>query len=82
MIGERQHQKTVNIGGERLDIVARQIGGMEWELSVKNSLGVRSVWLEFFKTPDAAIDAAIEAIESEGPETFASVEGFEYLLES
>ncbi|NND61348.1 MAG: hypothetical protein HKN49_13905 [Gammaproteobacteria bacterium] len=74
-------QQTMIVGSERLEIVASEIAEAHWQLAVRNSLGVCSVWVESFKTPEIAIDAALNAIESEGVEEFVSVEGFEYLLD-
>jgi predicted RNase H-like HicB family nuclease len=65
--------------GVRLEIVAQQLADGQWSLSVVNERGVMSMWIEFFKTADEAIAAAITAIEDEGIEEFTSIEGFEYL---
>lgn len=66
-------------GGKSLVLWAMNVEQGKWQLSVENEHGIRSIWLERFPTPQKAMEAGIEAIESEGIEPFVSTEGFEYL---
>ncbi|NNF66512.1 MAG: hypothetical protein HKM98_03280 [Gammaproteobacteria bacterium] len=79
MVEKIQCQTMIVVEGEQLEIVASEIADASWQLAVINSLGVRSIWVDFFPTPEAAFDAAKSAIEAEGVEAFLSIEGFEYL---
>lgn len=74
-----ERRQTWKGKGVRLEIVAEKLAEGQWSLSVINERGVMSMWTEFFETADAAITAAITAIEDEGVEEFTSIEGFEYL---
>jgi hypothetical protein len=65
--------------GVRLEIVAQELPDGQWSPSVINQRGVMSTWIEFFDTAEAATTAARTAIEDEGVEEFANIEGFEYL---
>ncbi len=67
--------------GARLTVVAEKAGGDGWYLWIENELGVSSVWIETFATGQAALDAGVKAIESEGVAAFIEIEGFEYLLD-
>ncbi len=70
--------REITEGGKRLVLWAMKVGQEKWQLSVENEHGIRSIWLEIFSTPQQAMEAGIEAIESEGIDPFASIEGFEY----
>lgn len=72
---------TFICGDIRLDIVAIEHEKDEWGLSIINSCGVRSTWLEMFESSAHAIEAGIQAIREEGIEEFTGIEGFEYLSE-
>lgn len=74
-------RKDVQIDGVRLGVIAKKIEDDEWELSIENEFGIRSVWVESFPTAKTALDAGVEAIESEGVEPFVEKEGFEYLFQ-
>ncbi len=74
-------RKDVQIDGVRLGVIAKKIEEDEWELSIENEFGIRSVWVESFPTAKTALDAGVEAIESEGVEPFVEKEGFEYLFQ-
>lgn len=76
---ENELSTEISKDGENLTIIASKVDEDHWELSVKNGYGVRSVWLEYYSTAQKAVDAGIRAIRSEGVESFASTEGFEYL---
>ena len=78
---EQVRCQTVIANGVQLEIIARETVENEWELSVQNSLGVRSVWFELFPSAQEAIEAGLKAIETEGAEAFTDTEGFEYLLD-
>jgi hypothetical protein len=78
---ETEKRQSINIGGEKLEIIATEFGIQEWMLAVENSHGIRSIWFELFPSPHDALRAGLEAIESEGIKAFASNEGFEYLSE-
>ena len=78
---ENELRKDIIIDDVKLEITARKVGEGEWELSVENELGIRSVWLEFFATAQTALDAGMKAIELEGVEPFADREGFEYMFQ-
>lgn len=71
---------VVVVEGIQLEIIIEQIGPEEWQLGVRNPLGIVSIWSEWFPTSEAAMDAARKAIEAEGLEGFLDTEGFEYLL--
>lgn len=75
----REKRLTMVMDGNRLEIITQEICAGEWSLCVENSHGVRSVWWECFTSPDAALEAGREAIETEGVDDFISLEGFEYL---
>lgn len=74
-----ERRRTWKGKGVQLEIVAQELADGQWSLSVINERGVMSIWIEFFQNADAAITAAITAIEDEGVEEFTSIEGFEYL---
>ncbi|MGK2905342.1 MAG: hypothetical protein ACSLFH_03235 [Desulfuromonadales bacterium] len=78
---EEERIQSVVMDGVRLEIIATRIGEREWMLSVINTLGVSSNWIEFFPSADEAIREGLEAIKTEGVEEFTDIEGFEYLLE-
>ena len=65
--------------GVRLEIVAERITTNEWALAVINEHGIMSHWNEFFATSEAALNAGLRAIETEGTDEFTSTEGFDYL---
>lgn len=73
--------QTYIADGVRLEIVAAKIAENKWSLSVINQQCIRSIWSEFFESPDLAFAAARRAIQKEGMEEFTSLEGFEYLNE-
>jgi hypothetical protein len=64
-------RKEVQVDGVRLGVIARKIEEDEWELCIENAIGARSVWVETFPTASKALNAGVEAIESEGIESFA-----------
>lgn len=74
-------RKEVIRDGVKLRVVARRVEEDEWELSVENERGQRSVWIEPFITARMALDAGIKAIESEGVGSFANSEGVAIPLE-
>ncbi len=78
---ENELRKDIIVGDVKLEITARKIGEGEWELSVENEWGIRSVWVEFFATAQTAVNAGIKAIELEGIEPFTDKEGFEYMFQ-
>ena len=78
---EIELRKDIIIEDVKLEVTARRVGEGEWELSVENEWGLRSVWVEFFATAHTALDAGMKAIELEGIEPFIDKEGFEYLFE-
>jgi hypothetical protein len=78
---ETERRRSIDIGGEKLEIIATELEDKEWMLAIENSLGIRSIWFELFPSAHDAIRAGLEAIESEGIKEFTSNEGFEYLSE-
>ena len=54
---EDELRKDIIIDDVKLGITARKIGEGEWELSVENEWGIRSVWLEFFATAYTCFNA-------------------------
>ncbi|MGE0387994.1 MAG: hypothetical protein AB7Q97_24990 [Gammaproteobacteria bacterium] len=72
--------EIIDVDGIELEIIAERIGRRQWQLAVRNPLGVLSVWNETFASSRAAVDAARKAIEEEGLEGFMDSDGFEYLL--
>lgn len=64
-------RKEVIREGVKLEVVARRVEEDEWELSVENERGQKSVWIEPFITGRMALDAGVKAIESEGAAAFA-----------
>lgn len=79
MEAQDEIRQTYMEAGVRLEIVASCEGENQWALMVVNEAGIRSHWIEFFATGDAALTAALQAIREEGVEAFSSVEGFDYL---
>lgn len=77
---ERERLHTVDADGVTLRIIATLVEEGEWELYVENRHGIRSIWSELFDSSDAAVEAALHTIETEGIEDFAGTEGFEYLV--
>lgn len=75
-------ERSYVVEGVALDIIAENAGADGWRLSIENELGIRSIWLDTFATAQAALDAGMMAIESEGVAAFQDIEGFDYLLES
>ena len=73
--------KEVSKDGVKLKVISTMITEGEWQLQVLNEKGISSNWMESFSTAQLAIEAGVEAIEKEGVQEFASVEGFEYLNE-
>lgn len=71
MTGQTELRKYVEVAGVSLGIVAKKIEENEWELSVENAVGARSVWIETFPTAQTALKAGVDAIESEGVESFS-----------
>ena len=78
---EVELRKDIIIEDVKLEVTARRVGEGEWELSVENEWGIRSVWVESFATAQTALDAGMKAIELEGVEPFADREGFEYMFQ-
>ena len=37
---------TVKVDGVSLDVIAIKLGAKDWQLSIENELGIRSVWYE------------------------------------
>jgi hypothetical protein len=70
LTGQSELRKDVQIDGFSLGVIAREIEEGEWELSVENAVGVRSVWVETFPTAQTALNAGVEAIKSEGIKSF------------
>ena len=78
---EKERTQSIVMDGVRLEIITSQISEREWTLSVLNTLGVSSNWIEFFPSADEAIRKGLEAIKTEGVEEFTDIEGFDYLQE-
>ena len=78
---EKERIQSVIMGGVKLEIIATRLSESEWTLSVLNTLGVSSNWIEFFPSADEAIREGLEAIKKEGVEEFTDIEGFDYLQE-
>jgi hypothetical protein len=76
---EIERCQTMVIGGVVLHIYARKMEDKAWELVVENASGAQSVWTDFFPSAESAICAGLAAVEAEGAQEFADVEGFEYL---
>lgn len=74
-----ENQLSMIVNGNKLKIITCEISEGEWSLCVENCRGVRSVWFECFKSPDAALAEGRKAITEEGVEEFISMEGFDYL---
>lgn len=69
------------VDGSRLEIIASRILDEEWELSVENEYGIRSVWCEFFESAEDALKAGRKAINDEGAEPFNKIEDFGFLFD-
>ena len=78
---ENERRQSVVMGGAKLEIIATLVKENEWMLTVVNSLGVQSTWIEFFLSANEAINKGLEAIKSEGVEAFTDIEVFDYLKE-
>ncbi len=78
-MSETERRRSIDIDGEKLEIIATELGDNEWMLAVENSRGIRSIWFELFPSAYEAIRAGLEAIETEGIKAFTSKEEFEYL---
>ena len=74
-----ERRQSVVMGGAKLEIIATLVKENEWMLTVVNSLGVQSTWIEFFLSANEAINKGLEAIKSEGVEAFTDIDGFDYL---
>ena len=61
-----ERRQSVEMGGAKLEIIATLVKENEWMLTVVNSLGVQSTWIEFFLSANEAINKGLEAIKSEG----------------
>lgn len=72
--------ERVVVDGIELAVIAEQESSGQWQLAVRNPLGILSVWHECFSSAQEAINAGIEVIEKEGVAEFMDTEGFEYLL--
>ena len=66
--------------GVKLKIVAGKCGDGEWELSVEDERGLRTVWSELFASGRYALEVGANSIATEGIAPFVDHEGFEYLL--
>ena len=71
--------EVVVVEGVELKVIASQVDPGEWELAVRNPLGINSIWTDWFPSAREALDAGREAIEVEGLSEFMDTEGFEYL---
>ena len=80
-MSEKKRGQSVVMDGVRLEIIATRIGERDWMLSVINTLGVSSNWIEFFSSAEEAIRQGLEAIKTEGGEAFTDITGFDYLQE-
>jgi hypothetical protein len=78
---EKERIQSVIMDGARLEVIATRTGEREWMLSVINTLGISSNWIEFFPSADEAIREGLEAIKAEGVEAFTDITGFDYLQE-
>jgi hypothetical protein len=78
-MSEKERIQSVIMDGVRLEIIATRLSDREWTLSVLNTLGVSSNWIDFFPSADEAIREGLEAIKTEGVEEFTDIEGFDYL---
>ena len=76
-----ERRQSVVMGGAKLEIIATLVKENEWMLTVVNSLGVQSTWIESFLSANEAINKGLEAIKSEGVEAFTDIDGFDYLKE-
>lgn len=73
--------KQVVHEGVELKVIAEKSWDREWELMIENQHGIRTHWEEIFESAEAALDAGVSAIETEGTAPFTSTEGFEYLFD-
>jgi len=80
-MSEKERIQSVIMDGVRLEIIATRLSEREWALSVLNTLGVSSNWIDFFPSADEAIREGLEAIKTEGVEEFTEIEGFDYQQE-
>lgn len=78
---EKERRQSVIMDGVRMEIIATRLSESEWMLSVINTLGVSSNWIELFPSADEAIREGLEAIKTKGVEEFTDIEGFDYLQE-
>jgi uncharacterized protein len=62
--------RTITRDGWSLEVaIIKQ--GRRWRLEVMDERGMSSVWLQLFKTEQAALDEALRAIDEEGAAAFS-----------
>ncbi len=71
LLSQTELRKDVQVDGIKLGVIAKKVEEGEWELSIENESGARSVWIEPFPTARMALAAGVKAIESEGVSAFA-----------
>lgn len=70
LLNQTELRKDVQVDGVKLGVIAKKVEEGEWELSIENEAGARSVWIEPFPTARMALAAGVKAIESEGATSF------------
>ena len=78
LLNQTELRKDVQVDGVKLGVIAKKLEEGEWELSIENEAGARSVWIEPFPTARMALAAGVKAIESEGVAAFADKKEPEY----
>lgn len=76
LVSQIELREDVIQDGVKLGVIARRIEEDEWELTVENQSGKKSVWIEPFPTAKTALDAGIKAIKSEGVKPFTDGQDF------
>ncbi len=71
LLSQTELRKDVQVDGVKLGVIAKKVEEGEWELSIENEAGARSVWIEPFPTARMALAVGVKAIESEGVASFA-----------
>ncbi len=77
LVNQVEVRKDVQVDGVKLGVIAKKLEEGEWELSIENEVGARSVWIEPFLTARMELAAGLKAIESEGVESFADKKDLE-----